>query len=135
MTPCNKITCTLTSLFGYSFSDAQYDYSRAAVFRRSDMPSLLCELQGLKQAGKPLVAFRTLEVQRNTWWGIEGGFSVKLAVVVLDKSTDFESRLAADTRDALSTNDALSSHPRYGTHWYLEHPILGLLAAQSEYSV
>merc|ERR1719346_225616 len=86
MTPCDKIACTLTAFFGYTFINSEYDYSHAAVFRRSDMPSLLCELQGLKQAGKPLVASRTLEVQRNTWWGIEGGFSVKLAVVLLDKS-------------------------------------------------
>merc|ERR1719464_2519890 len=110
MTPCDKIACTLTALFGYTFINHEYDYSHAAVFRRSDMPSLLCELQGLKQDGKPLVAFRTLEVQRNTWWGIEGDFSVKLAVVVLDKSTDFESRLAADTQHALDTDFALRLH-------------------------
>eukprot|EP00930_Biecheleria_cincta_P022227 TRINITY_DN16265_c0_g1_i1.p1 TRINITY_DN16265_c0_g1~~TRINITY_DN16265_c0_g1_i1.p1 ORF type:complete len:731 (-),score=110.78 TRINITY_DN16265_c0_g1_i1:288-2414(-) len=71
--------------------------SRNQVFKTETLPPLLCELQKLKTAGKPAVARKRMKIQKNTWWGIDGGWDADIIFVYLDKSSDFESQLPADT--------------------------------------
>lgn len=137
---CDKVGCTFTALFGYapdagSLFSGNFDYRHDQVFERSAMPAVLCELQGLKQAGNSMVSSHTLQVQSNSWWGIEGGFDVEFLVVYLDKDDGFEAKLAADTRDAIRTYSTLRSIPHFGSDTYIPQIQVSILAAQSEYAV
>ncbi|OLP87130.1 hypothetical protein AK812_SmicGene31681 [Symbiodinium microadriaticum] len=72
------------------------------VFRFKDLQPILCDLQTHRRAGRPAVSLRELEVLKNSWWGIEGGWKVKLLVYHLDKSKVFESQLPADTQKEIA---------------------------------
>ncbi|CAE7769672.1 unnamed protein product [Symbiodinium pilosum] len=72
------------------------------VFRFKDLQPILCDLQTHRRAGRPAVSLRDLEVIKNSWWGIEGGWTVKLLVYHLDNSKVFENQLPADTQKELA---------------------------------
>merc|ERR1712194_291360 len=110
-------------------------------------------MRRLKKAGKPAVAESAHMVQPNAWWGIQGGYEVKLLIVYLDQSTKFEAALPEETRQALGpadpanrtedTSGEFANYPNYPTTGQqgglnalgLTKSQVNLLAAQSEYSL
>lgn len=116
--PKGEITNQLAQLFGFLKSSTAYEYlTNNQVFASSEFYPLLCQLAGLKNTGKPLVARRNLIVQANPWWGLRGGYTVDVVFYVLETSYDFVDALPRDTRDALSSGPigGLERFPLYKT--------------------
>jgi len=140
--------------FGYPYSSPGSYYTHNQVFAKEELPSLLCQMQQLKQAGKPVVLRSRHRVLPNSWWGIEGGNSVDLLIVYLEQSSDFEKQLPEETRKSLGPKKAenrtwassgdLARFPHYKTTGQTEQHLeitrltnreVNLLAGQSEYAV
>ncbi len=75
------------------------------VFKTSDFTTVIEALQNAKRAGGtpgpngpwgPCVASTQLEVQPNSWWGVEGGWTANICWVYLDRVTAWESALQPD---------------------------------------
>merc|ERR1711988_1862468 len=92
--------------FGYPYSSPGSYYTHNQVFAKDELPPLMCQMQQLKQAGKPVVLRSRHRVLPNSWWGIEGGKSVELVIVYLEQSSDFEKQLPEETRDSLGPKKA-----------------------------
>lgn len=139
--PCAHAGCALTSLFGFPYSEGDYYYSHNGVFAKTDLAPLLCELQTVRDAGKPAVTSTTLKVQRNEFWGIRGGNTVELLFVYLEQCTDFEERLPQETRAALRGSEDFPGFPQYPTRAHNSDPVYlqvreaNLMAALMEYYV
>uniref|UniRef100_A0A7S1W0B7 Uncharacterized protein n=1 Tax=Alexandrium catenella TaxID=2925 RepID=A0A7S1W0B7_ALECA len=140
-----RVTSQLANLFGFleGSSGATYN-TRNQVFDSSEFMPLLCEFQGLKSQGRPLVLRKQLVVQANTWWGIAGGTSVDVAFSLLDSAFAFQDQLPQETQAALSQGPigGLSGFPNFKTTFnnfpdltrYTPRQI-NLLAALTEWSV
>lgn len=143
----------LSSLFGYAWEDQDggISYNKNQVFDQSEILPLLCEMQELKLAGKPIVLHKSsLRVKANTWWGLKGGNVVDVTFCYLEQATEFENRLPEDTRTQLRasklaerTDGELKQFPQFTTTgeasavdpFKLTRREANLLAAQVEYSV
>ena len=88
----------LGSLFGGP--GRQSPHSR--VFPEQDFAQVVSALQTEKRAGRPLVAILTHTVQANAWWGIAGGWDVRVCWVYHDRVGMWEERLAPDVRATVS---------------------------------
>jgi len=75
-----KIGVSFSCYFGFGDKDKLYDYTMNTVFKKEDLGPLACTLQKRVAAGEAAVAWMPLEVQANTWWGIQGGWTVDLLV-------------------------------------------------------
>lgn len=141
----NTASSNLGCLFGYSTDTGTGNYfCNNQVFSRTDYPPLLCNLQRLRDRGKPAVVSQTLEVLENTWWGIPGGANIKAIWVYQERVSEFVSQLPEDTQASLAQGDTgpFAHYPFYSTMF--ENPLdmtqlslsqVNLLAAQFEYSV
>jgi len=142
-----EISQQFSNLFGYDKTRADdqcnfHVYNQ--VFKSEEYLPLMCELRKLHDAGRPLTVNATLEVQRNDWWGIEGGWTVDIVFALLGKSASFEALLPAETQQALSQGliGGLDGFPGLKTCFnnppdltaYTSRQI-NLLAAQAEWSV
>jgi len=140
--------------FGFQYSDSGSYYTHNQVFAQEELPPLLCKMQKLKEAGKPVVLRSTHRVLPNSWWGIKGGESVDLLMVYLEQSTGFEEQLPEETRRSLGPKEAanrswkrskeFARFPHFKTTGQTEETLeitrltnreVNLLAAQSEYAV
>jgi len=140
------IASDVYTLFGYEYdADSSADYSKNTVFRKDDFKGFACELQRKKEAGLPAVLRLNLTVQKNEWWGIEGGYVLDSIFSYLDRSADFEDMLPIDTREELersrtrsrfSKAGELNKFPGYTTvvAGYTA-PQVNLLAALTEYAI
>jgi len=145
---------TLADKFGFPYTDPGNYYTHNQVFAKMDLPPILCEMQKLKKAGKPVVHRSRHKVLPNRWWGITGGHTVHLVVVYLEQCKEFEGRLPEETRSSLGPKDTadrtwktsgeLARFPYYKTQGQTRDPLeitkltnreVNLLAAQSEYTV
>jgi len=139
-----KVLEQLSDKFGYgkdSFSD---QLTNNQVFEKRALIELVRKLVALKKAGQPAVVRFSLEVLGNAWWGITGGRTVDILLMYLEKTSDFEAQLPADTQTALGSADGpFANYPIYDTLGENGlHDLVGLtacqvnlLAAQAEYSV
>jgi len=133
------------SLFGYwEFDDLGEFLSQNQVFAKEDLLPVVCELQRLRDSGKPAVASKTLAVLANDWWGIRGQYEATVLIVYIDRCTDFEQELPGDTQRDLLRGYWGHFHrfPHYlpafqngGEATALSPAQVNLLAAQAEYSV
>lgn len=98
-----KIDHTLAGKFGFAYrsNDFLYAVKNDQVFASADLQPIVCEMQQLKQAGKPQNIRRQLEVLENSWWGIKGGWTVDILFVMLDEVEEFTDQLPDDTKKAL----------------------------------
>lgn len=138
------IEYTVACLFGIGTMQAPYLCQQNQVFKREEFPPIACTLQTLKKGGKPAVARNSLDVLPNSYWGVKGGYKVDSLLFYLEKSTDFESSLPADTQAELAKG-LQGPFPRYpclGTTNLNKDSMIGykpaqvnLLAAQGEYSI
>lgn len=130
--------------FGYGEGTFSQQLTKNQVFKKSALLNVVRQLVTLKEAGQPAVARFSLEVLENPWWGITGGRTVELLLVYLEKTSDFEAQLPADTQTALHSADGpFTDYPIYktlgenGLHNFvgLTACQVNLLAAQAEYTV
>lgn len=114
------------------------------VFHYADLQPILCDLQTHRRAGRPAASLRKLEVLKNSWWGIEGGWSVQLLVIYLDKNQVFENELPADTQKEIKAgkDGMFANYPHFplmsqnpGSLTSFTSAQVNLLSAQVEYSV
>lgn len=132
----NDIPSELGNKFGYTISMngmGQY-LGNNQVFKKGDLPPLLCEFQRLRRAGRPLFVTRRLELQRNSWWGITGGSTVEVMFVLNEKCPEWESYLPKETQVQVGKND-LKDFPLLDTTSHYTNAQVNLLAAQAEYTV
>eukprot|EP00457_Paulinella_chromatophora_P003435 gb/GEZN01003443.1/.p1 GENE.gb/GEZN01003443.1/~~gb/GEZN01003443.1/.p1 ORF type:complete len:650 (-),score=77.16 gb/GEZN01003443.1/:173-2122(-) len=126
-----------------SFFGVSEFFDQNQVFPYSELRPLLCQMQDLKEAGKPILLRSTQVVLPNQFWGIQGGWNVDMVWYYLDKSTKFEGRLPAETQAqiALGPAGAFANFPIYSTIFQnpgeptnLTQEQFNLLAAQSEWA-
>jgi len=134
----------ISGKFGYAEGSFSQQITQNQVFKKSALLQVVRQLVVLKEAGQPAVARFRLEILENPWWGIAGGRTVDILLVYLEKTSDFEAKLPADTQTALHSTDVpFADYPIYKTLGENGlHNLVGLtpcqvnlLAAQAEYSV
>jgi len=143
-----EVSKDLASLFGFGQDSVTSFKSKNRVFRGEDFGPILCELQGLVKAGKPAVVLKSLVVQPNSWWGIEGGNQVQILIYYNEICADFEALLPAQTRTEIEKgrNGGQSGNfvrypfvkttfQHFGKFTYLSEFEVNLLSAQVEYAV
>lgn len=137
----------MSSLFGWmdeASNTAVFQYRYNQVFPKEDFQPLLCNLQTLKNQGKPAISRQALTVVRNDWWGIPGGNKVEVLWYHLETVAEFEDKLPKGTKRHIDKNmsGSFPGYPFYQT--ILLNPPeftayktkqINLLAAQVEYSV
>ena len=105
----------LPPLFGFKLDSAGVFTGRTQVFRPDGFVKMVKALQAAKASGGPVVAVTELPVVDNDSWGIEGGWTVRIAWIYLDRSADFEAALGADVREELARgHDARVPPPMRG---------------------
>jgi len=138
------MTASLADKFGHRFTSVKGLYwSQNQVFAKADLFPILCELWRLLKAGRPQVVRRQLAVQANAWWGIQGGWTVDIIFVMLDRSSEFDSLLPEETQQELKrgTMGSFPHFPNYKTMFEtmdltaLTNSQVNLLASLMEYSV
>jgi len=131
--PGGKIADSLYTIYGYPSDDGKWHKSHNTVFEQSEMFSVACELQKLKNQGKPQVYKRTQVVKPNPYWGITP-YSVEILYVYSDKVPEFERLLPKDTQASLQT-DMKGFPTDLPAGLFLKPRIIQLMAAQSEYMI
>jgi len=123
--------------FGYGYNKKNLFYANNKVFSKDLLLPLVKQLVELKNKGKPAVVRASFDVHANSYWGIEGGSTVEILLVYLEKVTSFEQRLPACTQAELAKgeNGLFPKFPIYKTGVHLPACQVNLLAAQGEYSV
>ena len=96
-------------------------FPKNRVFLESDFPLLHRKLQEAKRSGSVVAATMTHQVQENAWWGIAGGWDVRVCWVYNERVPEWEARLPLDTQrciqGSLSIADSglLNNFPHYRT--------------------
>jgi len=123
--------------FGYGYNTSSYYYANNQVFSKNQLLPLVRRLVDLKQRGKPAIVRAHFELQANSYWGIEGGPTVEILLVYLEKVADFEKSLPPDTKAELAKGEEglFPNFPLYKTGVGLPACDVNLLAAQGEYCV
>lgn len=129
--------------FGYVWADQVGQFlTKNQVFAEDELPLLLCDLIKLRDSGKPAVVLKTLAIQRNDWWGIEGEWEADILFSYNEKCDDFVEDLPAETREEIERGwrGAFHRFPHYlpvfqnkAEATALTAPQVNLLAAQAEY--
>lgn len=131
--PRGKIADSLYTMFGYPYDDGTWHKSHNTVFEQSEMFSVACKLQELKNRGKPLVYRRTHQVKANSYWGIVP-YLVDVVYVYNDRVPEFEQLLPKDTQRSLQSD--MKGYPTdLPAGLFLKPRIIKLMAAQSEYAI
>jgi len=129
-----KITDSIHVMFGYGYDDGMWHKLHNTVFKQAEMFDLACGLQKLKKAGRPLIYRSRLEVQRNEYWGIRGGWTVEVVWYYNDIVREFEDLLPSDTKHELGRS--LKGFPNdLPAGLWMTPRVIQLMAAQAEYSV
>ena len=82
----DDIDSNLGPLFGYP----NYIQPNNQVFPTAEWAPLVRTLQRCKEAGRTLLAVQQLPVLDNDWWGIRGGWTVRVCWVYNDRVLDWE---------------------------------------------
>jgi len=139
-----RVTRQLAEKFGVDGAGGHFGfYGHNQVFDRAALQPLLCDFDRLRSAGKSLVLRRSLTLQRNDWWGLEGGRVAEVVFVLLAPHRGFEAALPAETREELAkeADGAFANFPNYRTVFQgsdltaLTRRQANLLAAQAEFSI
>lgn len=133
-----QVDIDFASLFGVAVDLSTTGFlSHNQVFPTARLAPLLCELQKLKGAGKPLVHHVSLTTQENHWWHIEGGREIELIINYADYCGDFQAKLSDEARSKIRQMSSWwhVDYPYYETGIFLNNAQVNLLAAQAEYQV
>lgn len=91
------------------------------VFPDTDFPVLLRKLQEAKRAGRVVMTTMHHTVQDNVWWGVSGGWDVRVSWVYNERVPEWEALLPTDTRQAVERGSddppsgPLAHFPHYRT--------------------
>jgi hypothetical protein len=140
--PNGMISDQIYDKFGFGYASKGFNgvsefIGNNQVFDSDQLVPLLCALKELVDQGKPAVHKITQTVLQNSWWGIEGGFTVDLVLVYNNKCADFEASLPEATQELIGKKGGeLETFPYYKTGvGGLTSAQVNLLAAQAEYAV
>ncbi len=93
-----QIDPSLGPLFGWSVPVKGTATQNNQVFAQEQWSTLVSGLLAAKATGGPVAATTDLEVVDNAWWGIRGGWTVRIHWVVLDRAPAWEELLVAPLR-------------------------------------
>ncbi len=88
----------LAPLFGGP--DQRFPHNR--VFAEHEFSDVVSTLQTEKRAGRPLVAMTTHTVHANDWWGVVGGWDVRVCWVYNDRVSTWEDQLDPELRGVIN---------------------------------
>lgn len=93
--------------FGIALPDtilrAGLDYSNNHVFETSEIFSLFCRAQELRDAGDATVVYRKYTTLENRHWGIQAGKKIKVVFVWTEKTVKWELQLPDKTQAAINS--------------------------------
>ena len=84
-------------------------FRRNQVFETADYAPLIKELQAAKRRGETVITTTTHTVRGNSWWGVEGGWDVRVCWVYNDHVERWVERLQEPVRQVVL--DARSPNP------------------------
>ena len=73
--PGQYIDSCLPALFGFANKDWAFSYPMNSVFNTKDYAGLVQQMQLRKSLGQIPLSYAELDVLKNDWWGIEGGWT------------------------------------------------------------
>lgn len=79
------------------------DYSNNHVFETSEIFSLFCRAQELRDAGDATVVYRKYTTLENRHWGIQAGKKIKVVFVWTEKTVKWELQLPDKTQAAINS--------------------------------
>ena len=88
----------LAPLFGQP--SRRFPHNR--VFSDADFPILVAGLQAAKRAGRAVMTTLTHTVEDNEWWGVAGGWDVRVCWVYNERVPAWEARLSPAVRRAVA---------------------------------
>ena len=97
----DEIDAFLPPLFGFKISSLGVAMQNNTVFNGDDWAPLIQGLQAARKAGRSVVHRMTHQVRENTFWGIEGGWSVEILWCYLSRIPQWEGRLPGPVSDAI----------------------------------
>ena len=92
----------LAPLFGQP--SARFPHNQ--VFPESDYPTVIRALQTAKREGRTALTTTTHAVQSNEWWGVDGGWTVRVCWVYNERVREWEERLGVDLRRSIEEGRA-----------------------------
>jgi hypothetical protein len=90
-------------------------YDTIQVFKKSEFQPFFDKLRASKALGGPTFARAQLEVLPNFAYGVEGGFTVDLLVILLQPSPEFNALLAPEVVAEMAPGMSLERFPNYKT--------------------
>ena len=96
--PCREIDPFLAPLFG----QPSERFPHNQVFQKVDYVEIVRTLQRAKRAGCAVIATRTHRVYPNNWWGVEGGWDVRICWVYNERVLRWEERLRPELRGLIA---------------------------------
>lgn len=136
--PIGLMTSDLYMLFGYAETGTDDYYVSNQVFAKEELQPMACGLQKLRNEGKPAVWRSSLHVLPNSWWGIQGGFTLESLHVYNERCDKFENLLPKDTQDEIrkGSKGLLPAFPFMSTSVVqATSPLINLMSAQTEFIV
>ena len=83
---------------GPLFGEPSDRFPSNSVFNQTDYLKVVCSLQAAKRAGRTVMTVETHTVQSNSWWGIDGGWDVRICWLYNDKVAEWEAQLDTGLR-------------------------------------
>ena len=88
-----EVDTYLPTLFGFQVPSVGTYTSQNQVFPKDEFESVIRGLQEAKKGQKTVMTVTEHQVQDNGWWGIEGGWTVKVCWCYLDRVGEWEAQL------------------------------------------
>lgn len=85
-----EVDSDFAKLFGYEPQEATYNNK---IFTRQDFIDIVSDFQQARTNGGPIYSARHLTVQKNDWWGIQGGQNIYVVFVYLGRCKKWEEQL------------------------------------------
>ncbi len=126
--PTSKdLDSNLPPFFGYPMGVKTHNQ----VFAQNDWPGLITAFQNARRAGTTVMAETEHEVQANAWWGIEGGWKVRVLWFYLERVKDWESQLKRSIRWQISLGNKgfgfLSPYRDFPNYKTIDEDVLDLV--------
>ena len=80
------------------FGEPSARFPNNRVFSEDDYPVVVAALQAAKQAGRTVMTVHTHTVQPNAWWGIDGGWDVRVCWLYNERVACWERKLDTQVR-------------------------------------
>ena len=95
--PLEDIDPYIPPLFGHATTECPHNQ----VFARAAFDGVVAGLRAAKRGGQGVVAATRLAVEPNAWWGVAGGWDVRICWVYNERAPAWEARLDSPVRRAI----------------------------------